>query len=160
MRPTGLVLIAVYHFLAAVFLVLLAVSLLAGGAVLAAMLGGDHNAPLEGLGFLVGVLGAIFMFCGAAIAAVAGYGIWKLREWGRILSIVLAALSLVFTLPGLLMMGLHLGFFFGGFRLIRIAIAILIIWYLVQPHVRALFQRGGPISKRHGVSHGRKLGPL
>lgn len=138
MRPTGIVLIALYHFLSAVFLVLLALSLVIGGNILGAMFGAGKG-PLIGL--LVGTVGAAFFFLYAVIAAVAGYGVWNLREWGRILCIVLAALSLLISLPGLLLMGLHLSLFFGGYRLVRIAISILIIWYLVQPQIKALFQR-------------------
>jgi hypothetical protein len=38
-------------------------------------------------------------------------------------------------------LGAHFGLFFGGFRLIHIAISGVIIWYLVQPQIKALFQR-------------------
>ena len=84
------------------------------------------------MGLLVGMVGAVFFLFYATIAGVAGYGLWTLREWGRILSIALAVLSLVFSLPGLLMMGVHLNLFFGTYRLVRIAISILMIWYLMQ----------------------------
>lgn len=145
MRPTGIVLIALYHFLSAVFLVLLAISLVIGGSVLGAMFGAGNQSPLGGLGIglLVGTLGAAFFLLYAVIAAVAGYGIWSLREWGRILCIVLAVISLLISLPGLLLMGLHLSLFFGGYRLIRIVISLLIIWYLVQPQIKSLFLRTG-----------------
>src|SRR5271157_5561647 len=142
MRPTGIVLIAIYHFLSAMFLVLLALSLVIGGSILGAMFGAGNHGPLIGL--LVGTVGAGFFFLYAVIAAVAGYGVWSLREWGRILCIVLAAISLLISLPGLLLMGLHLSLFFGSYRLLRIAISILIIWYLVQPQIRSLFQRSTP----------------
>ena len=142
MRPAGVVLIALYHFLSALFLVLLAFSLLVGGTVLAAIFGGREGMPWAwGLGMLVGTVGALFFLFYAVVAALAGYGIWALREWGRILCIVLAVLSLVFSLPGLLFMGLHFSLFFGTYRLFRIAISILIIWYLIQPQIRVLFQR-------------------
>lgn len=148
MRPSGVVLIAIYHFLSALFLVLLAISLVVGGSVLALMFGGAGRESAIaglGLGLLVGVVGAAFFLFYAAIAAVAGYGIWALREWGRILSIVLAVISLLFSFPGLLMMGLHLHLFFGTYRLFRIAISILIIWYLMQPQIKVLFQRRAPV---------------
>jgi hypothetical protein len=145
MRPTGVVLIALYHFLSAVFLVLLAISLVIGGSVLGAMFGTGNQSPLGGLGIglLVDTLGGAFFLVYAVIAALAGYGIWSLREWGRILCIVLAVISLLISLPGLLMMGLHLSLFFGGYRLFRIAVSVLIIWYLVQPEIKSLFQRTG-----------------
>ncbi len=144
MRPTGVALIALYHFLSALVLLLFAVSLVVGGTVLGAMFAAGHSSPLAGMGLLVGMVGAIFFLFYAAIAAVAGYGLWTLREWGRVLSIALAVLSLVFSLPGLLMMGLHLNLFFGTYRLVRIAISILVIWYLMQPPIKAAFHRPNP----------------
>ena len=104
MRPTGIVLIAIYHFLAAAFLVCLAIALGVGGSVLGAMFAAGHSVPLSGTGFFVGIVGAAFMLVFAVIAALAGYGVWTLREWGRILCIVLAGISILFSLPGLLFM--------------------------------------------------------
>lgn len=141
MRPAGIVLIAIYHFLSAAFLVMLAIALAVGGTVLGALFSAGASGPLGGMGLFVGFLGAAFSIVFAVVAALAGYGLWTLREWGRILCIVLAAIALLISLPGLLLMGLHLSLFFGGYRLVRIAISILIIWYLVQPQIRALFQR-------------------
>lgn len=148
MRPTGVVLIAVYHFLSALFLLLFAVFLAVGGTVLAGMFGASRfgSAAGVGLGLMVGLLGAVFLFVFALVAVVAGWGVWSMREWGRILSIVLSVIALIFSLPGLLMMGLHVHLFFGTYRLFRIAISILIIWYLVQPEIKALFQKGTPVA--------------
>ena len=143
MRPTGVTLIAIYHFVGAIFLVLLAVALMVGGSLLGAMFGAGGHRSIGGMGvgLFIGILGAVFTLVFAVIAGLAGYGVWNLREWGRILCIVLAAIALLFSIPGLLMMGVHLGLFMGGYRLIRIAISVLIIWYLVQPEVKVLFQR-------------------
>ncbi len=142
MRPTGIVLIAIYHFLAAAFLVCLAIALGIGGSVLGAMFAAGNSIPLGGMGLFVGIVGAAFTLIFAVVAALAGYGVWTFREWGRILCIVLAAISILFSLPGLLFMGLRFGFFLGGYRLIKLAISVLIIWYLLQPQIRSLFNRG------------------
>ncbi len=146
MRPTGVVLIAVYHFLSALFLVFFATALLVGGTLLARFFGSGDVGPFSmvGIGQAVAVVGGIFFFLFAVVAVIAGYGIWIMREWGRILSIVLAVIALVFSFPGLLMMGLHLHLFFGTYRLFRIAISILTIWYLVQPQIKVLFQGTTP----------------
>ncbi len=146
MRPTGVVLIALYHFLTALVLVLLAISLVVGGSLLGAMFGGMSAHPMGGmgLGMIFGVFGAIFLLFFAAIAALVGYGLWTLREWARLFAIVLAALSLLIALPGLLMLGLHLHLFYGTYRLFRIVVSVLIIWYLMQPHIRDLFRRVTP----------------
>ena len=148
MRPTGIVLIAIYHFLAAAFLVLIAITLAVGGTVLGAMFSAGYGNPLGGMGLFVGMLGAAFTLCFAVVAALAGYGAWTLREWGRILCIILAGITVLLSLPGLLFMGLHFGFFLGGYRLIKLAINVLIIWYLVQPQIKSLFQPGAPALPR------------
>jgi hypothetical protein len=148
MRPTGIILIAIYHFLAAAFLVFLAIALGVGGSVLAGMFGAGRSGLLGGMGFLVGVMGASFSLVFACVSALAGYGVWTLREWGRLLCIVLAVISILFSLPGLLFLGLHFGFFMGGYRIIKIAIQVLIIWYLVQPQIVALFRPTVPALPR------------
>lgn len=149
MRPTGVVLIALYHFVSAIFLVVLAIFLVVGGSVVGAMFGAGHGGAAGlGLGLFVGVLGGAFVLVFALIAIVAGYGVWTFREWGRILCIVLAVISILLSLPGLLLMHLHFGFFFGGFRLFRIALNVLIIWYLAQPQIVALFHRSTPALPR------------
>ncbi len=61
MRPTGIVLIAIYHFLTAAFLVCLAIALAVGGSVLGAMFAAGNSFPLGGMGFFVGVMGATLM---------------------------------------------------------------------------------------------------
>lgn len=146
MRPTGVVLISIFHFLSALFLVLFAAMLVVGGSIVGGMFGRGWMGPGSGVavGFLVGALGAVFFIALAIVAAVAGYGVWNMREWGRILTMILAVISLLFSFPGLLMMGLHLHLFFGTYRLFRIAISILILWYLMQPQIRVLFQRTTP----------------
>ncbi|MBV8453502.1 MAG: hypothetical protein JOZ29_14715, partial [Deltaproteobacteria bacterium] len=151
MRPTGVVLIAIYHLLTAAFLLLLGIAFLVGGSLLGAILGNNIDVQMgsriggAGIGFFIGLLAAIFLFGFALVALLAGYGLWAMREWGRILNIILATIALLFALPGVMfmLMPMHAfmgGFFFGGFGLIRIAISAAIIWYLIQPQVRVQFQ--------------------
>ena len=71
---------------------------------------------------------------------MAAWGIWTLREWGRILSIVMAVISLFFALPGLFLMAMSMNLFLGGYRVLRIGISVMIIWYLMQPQVKAAFR--------------------
>ncbi len=148
MRPTGITLIALYHFLSAAFLVCVAFALAIGGSVLGAMFAAGKSIPFGGMSFFVGVVGAAFILGFAVVAALAGYGVWTLREWGRILCILLAGITVLLSLPGLLFMGLHFGFFLGGYRLIKLAINVAIIWYLLQPQIISLFRRGAPALPR------------
>jgi hypothetical protein len=101
MRPTGVILIAIYHFLTAALLLLIAIAVVFGGGLLGTFLSSHfENRFGTSLGLIVGIIAAVF-FCGMAVLAViAGYGLWAMREWGRILNIVLATISLLFALPG------------------------------------------------------------
>jgi hypothetical protein len=68
-----------------------------------------------------------------------GYGLWSLKNWGRILCLILVVLGLLSSALGAVksLMPLHAGL------LIReaciIAIDIWIITYLLKPHVKQAF---------------------
>ncbi len=150
MRPAGVILIASYHFLVAAFLVLIAIALMMDGGVLGALFGAGSDMGGLGLGvaLAVGFLGAAVTVVFAAISLVAAYAVWKLYEWGRVLCIALALMFLLLSLPALVMMGMRFELFPGSFQLLRTAINVLIIWYLVQPQVKAMFQQRAPALRR------------
>jgi uncharacterized membrane protein YfcA len=58
---------------------------------------------------------------------IQAYGYWRLRRWGWPLGMALAVLGLI---GGLL-----------GAMLIGVIASIVILWYLMRPHVRAAFGR-------------------
>jgi hypothetical protein len=63
-----------------------------------------------------------------------GSGMMKLKNWARVVTLVLAALS---VLSGIgIFVGTH-GLIFMS--LLRVAIAAWIIWYLLQPEVKTAF---------------------
>jgi uncharacterized membrane protein (DUF2068 family) len=128
----------VYHYLAAAFLALLGCALFVGGKVIT-MLGGAEGVMLPRVGFLIGVVGGTVFLAFALVHALAGFGVWSMQNWGRVLAIILAVISLLFALPGLLLTAMMMHFFFGSFRIIRVVICGLIIWYLLKPEVKALF---------------------
>ena len=139
-RPTGVTVLAVLNFLGAGLYALLAVLFFligAGGAASGMMseMGGGAAAFLLGLGAAVGVILLIF----AAIGLAIGIGIWKLRNWARIVTIVLVGLSLLLGVIGLL--GSLISFELGSliFQAIFVALYAWIIWYLFQPHVKDAF---------------------
>ncbi len=139
-RPTGVTVLAVLNFLGAGLYALLAVLFFligAGGAASGMMseMGGGTAAFLLGLGAAVGVILLIF----AAIGLAIGIGMWKLRNWARIVTIVLVGLSLLLGVLGLL--GSLISFELGSliFQAIFVALYAWIIWYLFQPHVKQAF---------------------
>jgi len=130
--------IAVLYFILAAFCVLGGVLMFVGGGFLASMMnqqgaGGSAGAGiLAGLGAVAGVIVLII----AAISALVGFGLWKLKNWGRILALVFAGLGIL----GALLMLLHFSpLILFGF-LIRLVINGLILWYLLKPEVAAAFQ--------------------
>lgn len=130
-RPTGVTVIAVLFFIGACLLALLACLFLVGGGVAARFMPPDARIP-AGIMAAVGAVGAIFFLVLAALYVAVGMGLLKLKEWARITAVVLAGISLLFGLLGLI----H----FHPFALVRLALAGWILWYLLQPHVVAAFR--------------------
>ncbi len=118
-RPTGVTVLAGLSFLGAGLCVL----------------GGLDYAALVGLSAVGGVL---LLVC-AAIGVVAGIGLWKLRGWARMVTIVLTILSLVLAVPGLFMSIFSLKVPQLIFQLIGAGICGLIVWYMFRPHVKQAF---------------------
>ena len=88
-----------------------------------------------GLGAVGGVVFLIF----GAVPLVIGIGLWRLCGWARIITIALSALSLLITLPGLLLSLISFRVLFLLFQLVVAGIYALIIWYMLQPHVKRAF---------------------
>jgi len=138
-RPTGVTIIAVLDFIAAAFCVLGGLGVMLGGGFVASMMGQQSGA---GAGVLaaIGAAAGVFLLVCAAVAVLLGWGLLKLKEWARIVTIVLAAIGALFSLIGLVGVLGHFAMVAVVFVLVRLAINGLIIWYLVQPHVKAAFQ--------------------
>lgn len=132
-RPTGVTLIAVLFFIYGILGLLSAL----------ATMGLPLPDPLGRFSLIIG-LGALLV----AVAYLAlGYGLWDLREWGRIGTLILSALALVLNVVfGVAML---FGVEMGGFRLsfpgvgagalVQAAIAGLVVYYLARSDVRDAF---------------------
>lgn len=83
-RPPAISVLAILHFVVAAFAFL--------GTVAAFLFGGE----VDGLPTVLALLPATI----TASAIACGYGLWKLRPWGRTLQIVLAVLSLALVPVG------------------------------------------------------------
>jgi len=119
-RPDLLVLVAIWEFLTALgaFIGICAVSIFAFPSV-DMMWGGPRVGALFGLSVAILVL-----LCYIGIAVAGGIGLLTRKDWGRILSIVQAALSLLWIPIGTV-------------------IGILILIYLTGSEVRAYFGTPG-----------------
>jgi len=138
-RPTGITILAVLEFLTAGALILAALlfivafGLLGGAAGQAGESGG--MAVLMGLGAVAGVILLVI----ALIPLALGYGLWKLKNWARILVIVFSILGVLSNLAGAaipLMTGEPVS---AVSSVIGLGVNGLILWYMFQPHVKQAF---------------------
>lgn len=136
-RPSGVTILSVLSFLAAALMILAACGMFVlGAAGIAAASGGRAlGGPLAALGAFAGVALLIL----AAIYVVNGVGLWKLLGWGRLLTIVLVAIGVIFGIMGLFraFMPMHVGMVV--WQLIWLAIDVWILAYMFKPHVKQAF---------------------
>jgi len=138
-RPTGVTVIAVFDFIGAGFCVLAGLGMMLGGGFIATMLNQQQGASAGVLAAIGAAAGVFFLFL-AAVAILLGWGLLKLKEWARIVTIVLAAVGVLFGVMGLFAILGHFAAIGIFIALCRLAINGVILWYLLQPHVKAAFQ--------------------
>jgi hypothetical protein len=135
-RPTGVTILAVLCFIGAGFCVLGALVFLFGGTMLSSLgAAGGGGAFLAGLGMAA----AVIFLAIAALYVATGIGLIGLKNWGRILTIVLVALGLLSAAFGLLGALMHFSFGMIIRQLIIAAIDVWILVYLFKPHVKQAF---------------------
>jgi len=135
-RPRGVTVISVLAFIGAGLLVLAGLGMFLGGALLSSM------ASRPGMGMMAGIGGAVvgFMFLGiAAVEIVMGLGLWNLREWARIITVVLVIIGAVLNAFALLRSMIHFEVFRLFFQMVVIAIDVWVAVYLSKPTVKQAF---------------------
>lgn len=137
-KPVGVIVLAIMDWVGAGLMALVALALGVGLSVLGVML---HKPGLGATLAAVGALGGVVVLIIAAVAAFLGWGMWTLRNWARVVTIVLAALGFLGSVSGFVYSGaLHA---FAGvvwiWLLVRVAVNGIIIWYLLQPEVKQAF---------------------
>ena len=137
MRPLGVTLIGIYQIVRGALGVLFGLSLLlfTGLAAKLASLAAEGNAVgnvLHGLGRLAGL--GIIAF--GLLHILAGFGLLKMENWGRLLTLLFSAIGLVLLLPVLI--ASH------GLPLVFAAINAVSIFYLALPPIKRLFHAERP----------------
>ncbi|HEY3929345.1 MAG TPA: hypothetical protein VGL89_13310 [Candidatus Koribacter sp.] len=145
-RPTGVTLISVFFFVMCGLLVVGTIAAFVGGAFIGSLFGAalqQRGAGMTGAGFgaMVGAILGVFFLIGAALNLICGIGLWKVKEWARILTIVLCGLGAALGVLGLFIGMIHFNIFMMMWRLLWLAIDVGIVWYLLQPEVKAAFAR-------------------
>lgn len=136
-RPSGVTILSILSFIAAALMILAACGMFVlGAAGIAAASGGRAmGGPLAALGAFAGVALLIL----AAIYVVNGVGLWKLLGWGRVLTIMLVAIGVIFAILWLFrsFVPMHPGMI--AWQLILLVIDAVILTYMFRPRVRQAF---------------------
>ncbi len=74
-----------------------------------------------------------------AVYTVTGFGLFMLKEWGRILAVIISGFNVVYSI---------FLFFVQPAAIAEILLHLLIIWYLMKPDVRENFTRKISIEER------------
>ena len=102
-RPVGVTILAILDFIGAAFCLLGGIGMILGGGFIATMLSqGQGSAGAAGILAGLGAAAGVFIIIIGGVSALVGFGLWKLKGWARIVSIVLFAINGVFQLLGIL----------------------------------------------------------
>lgn len=127
-RPTGITILAVLSAIGGVLGILGGIALIGLGGVGAATTG---QAALFGLGALFGI---VVLALGIASLAFA-YGAWTLQPWAWPLGVAIQVINIAFAVLAVV----------GGSdiasQIIGVAISAIILYYLMQPGIKAAFGR-------------------
>jgi hypothetical protein len=149
-RPIGVTLIAILDFVGMLIQIGFGIVFLVGMSFVGGILSriAAQNEQLAGANIMrimagVGVGFAICAFLFAIVSALIGWGMFALKNWARIV-------SMVYSCIGILLFGLGLLISLVRIRPINIVwdagwlvVNALIVWYLLQPDVKAAFESGG-----------------
>ncbi|HEV7520578.1 MAG TPA: hypothetical protein VGP89_05720 [Candidatus Angelobacter sp.] len=142
-RPVGVTILAILNFIGAAFCLLGGIGMILGGGFIATILSqqGQGSAGAAGALAGLGAVAGVFIIIVGGVSALLGFGLWKLKEWARIVSIVLYGISGALQLLALLGSLAHFNVFAFVWSIFWVAVDAFIIWYLLKPEVKAAFQR-------------------
>ena len=132
MRPLGVVLVGFYQILRGVLGIVFGLSLLFFADLAGKLSYFAIEAKAAGRFFAgFGTLAAVVVILFAALHLIAGYGLLRMQNWGRLLAIFFSAIGLFLLLPVLVI--------FHGLPLVFGVINGAVIFYLAVPAVRRAF---------------------
>lgn len=136
-RPMGITILAVLGIISGLVTILLALPSLGVGGLLLTPEGQQAAQSAQtpsGLGIPLLVFGAGFLLLGV-LNLVFGVGAMGLRSWAWPLGVGLQSFNLVLNVVDWIQGGFSLA------DLLNVALAVVIMWYLLQPNIRAAFGR-------------------
>ena len=160
-RPTGVTVLGVLAILVGVGFLAFGGILLAAAAIVSTL---DlttaypqlamYNLTAATVGALLGIFGAVILILGL-LYLIIGIGFFGGKSWARTLGMIVAVLSIIVDIPSLI--------FFGPSNILGLIFAIIILYYLTRPHVKAFFGKapwgsptmgGGAMTAMTGMPQG------
>jgi hypothetical protein len=129
--PTGVAATAIAFFLAAGYLGLLGVIMLASPGAVSMALGAPLLSGLE-------LAGPYMFLLVAAAGALIGWGLLRLNNWARRAAIGAGFIGVVMLVPGVSAADFRASLLWGGLGII---VRAMILWYLYQARVREAFAK-------------------
>ncbi len=116
-RPLGITILAVLSGVGGILAIL-------GGLAMGALAGASGAMGMPALGPFAAFGSAFAILMGIINLAIA-YGLWNGRSWAWWLTIIFSALNALSSLVSMMLLSL--------------VIAVVVIWYMLRPHVKAFF---------------------
>ena len=143
-RPVGVTIIAIVFFLECAFGVTLGIRLARSGLITTSYSGSSGMPDLAAVAII-----DIVVF--TALYALAGWGLWKLKNWGRLLAVALqiigsavALLRWSFTKNPSMSKSIATA--------ITLALYLALIWYLTKEDVKAAFSQSPAAAEAENLS--------
>jgi len=130
-RPVGVSVVAVWQYIVAGFLGLGALLLLFAGSVFEEVVSGAAGDLAGGFFIVVGIILLLFL----ALFIALGIGLWRMKSWAHITTIIVYSLNILLTVAGMAS-----GNDIQSSNFIGLLIAIAIVVYLALPATRAAFR--------------------
>lgn len=130
-RPTGITILALLALFGGLSSLIGAMTLLLGGAVGGAAIGGAPGVVLGGIAIVTGLV----LLASALLSLAFAYGAWYLKPWGWLLGVITEGFSLLSAV-----MALINGSSFGS-QFFSFLVAGIILFYLFRPEIKAAFGR-------------------
>lgn len=131
-RPLGVLILAILNFLVAAVAVGMAAAMFTHGAVL-------RFPAVQRV--LAAIGGGVWGFLGTSIllALIMGVGLWRMKDWGRLLMVIFSIFGLITGAAMLLAQLTHFVPALVFLRAATVVIYLVILRYLLRPEIKAAF---------------------
>lgn len=139
----GVSLMSVLYFVSAGVYIVLVLLAIGSRETLRALLNGLSPQDLGPAPVLLKLEPMLWLYFAimAVVVTFLGYGMWTLRNWARVVTIMITAVSLVYAVVSLAQIASHINPSTLVLSLVRIGLCLLVLWYLWRPDVRAAFRK-------------------